>query len=331
MSENGISIMTDLLPAGEAAEGAAVLVRETLKGAPSAATSLTSHLSRGQGKGIRARLLMAAAMDGEGKVPAGAIRAAAAIELFHLATLVHDDVIDDAPIRRGMPTLHSAYGAKRAVLCGDFILCQALSLIAPFHEEYKQHADLLPVITRALGLTCLGELREFDNNRNTGLDMLSYLRIIAGKTSALFYVSAYTGGLIGNCSRDEARVLARFGRSLGMVFQIVDDCKDFECSEAQAGKPIYKDIAGGVITLPLILAIAREPELRDVAELAFDSKDAAVNLTARVRQAGGPGMAREVAARYAAKGKDLLSRINPAKRGALCELIEKAMNAAAAF
>ncbi|GHU88354.1 geranylgeranyl pyrophosphate synthase [Clostridia bacterium] len=303
----------------KASRETAALVDKALRSAPPAIRDMTARLAEGKGKAIRARLLLACSLDADGNIPPLAVRAAAAAELFHLATLVHDDVIDDAETRRGQPALHRDFGRKQAVICGDYILCMAMLTLSEGDKPDTENAEaLLPSFTRALSGVCLGELKQHQNHRNLDLTVLNYLRIISGKTSALFYVSAYAGAVIGRGTPSEQRRLARFGKYFGMIFQISDDCKDYELSASAAGKPVGKDIAEGVVTLPLILSIAREPGLRRLAAEAFEDTALAKKLVGRVQTDD----ARKLAAKYAEKARVCIKDFVPHKRGALEEILE---------
>ena len=316
---------TSMLSVQEAQRQASDTVKQALMGAPNPVCEITNHLASAQGKGIRTLLLLYTAMDSNGLVHSDAVKAAAAIELFHQATLVHDDVIDNAPLRRGIPTVQHKFGRKHAVICGDYLLCLATSLIVPLHADYQENASLLPTFTSALSHICMGELRQLCNNRNIELGIPGYLRIIADKTAALFYVAAYAGALIARYNSDDASRLARFGRYFGMIFQIMDDCKDFEVSEDEAMKTVGKDIAEGVVTLPLIYALKNSPQLRSLAKDAFDDAVITKKLYKAVCDAGGTKKSRELASRYADKARLLLKTFPADKTNSLFELLNKSL------
>ena len=179
---------------------------------------------------------------------------AAAIEILHLATLVHDDVIDNADLRRGEPTLQKKYGKRTAVICGDYLVCMAMKLAASTSqksdmEEYEQ-LDMPDYMSRV----CLGELNQHINNGNIDLTVRQYLRIISGKTAALFEASFFTGAVLVEKDLKQVKKYARLGRYIGMIFQLTDDCMDFEETEETAQKPVQSDYEQNVITLPLIHA-----------------------------------------------------------------------------
>lgn len=316
----------------EAIDAVKKTVTDTLNRALPGLNEMTAYLTQAMGKGARAKLLLTAAMDPEQNVPDSAIKAAAAIEILHMATLVHDDVIDAAPLRRGIETVQQKFGQKRAVICGDYLLCMSVSLLTTieYTEDRKDYA-LVPRVSRALSHICRGEYLQYQNNGNMDLDMFTYLKIISGKTAALFYISASIGGLLGGEDEQNIRMLGRFGQYLGLVFQIIDDCKDYEFNEAAAQKSVGNDLVGGVVTLPLIMALRNEPALRRMAGDALSMKAVIPDLIQEVRRVGGPDGSRAVAQRYMAKANQALKGISGIKKESLTALLNKTMSAAAQF
>ena len=305
------------------------LVNAAMTGIKGRMGELTAYLAKSTGKGIRTQVLLCAAMDDEGRVPKDSAKAAAAIELLHMATLIHDDVIDDADLRRGHPTLHKKFGNKGAVLCGDYLLSLSILTLAGMEVENNKiigtYSYYTPKLAKALADVCQGEFDQHLHNGNIDLPVFTYLRIIAGKTAALFYFAAFLGGMIGG--EDEANVLAlgRFGRQLGMVFQIVDDCKDYEWSESKAQKPVGNDPKNGVITLPLIMALGKNPSLRKQAQEVIRDRAAVASLLAAVRGTNGAGMARELARRFQEKAVRSLEGVRVRKREELLSLLHSVL------
>ena len=305
------------------------LVNAAMTGIKGSMGELTAYLAKVTGKGIRTQVLLCAAMDEEGRVPEDSAKAAAAIELLHMATLIHDDVIDDADFRRGHPTLHKKFGNKGAVLCGDYLLSLSILTLTGMETENNKiigaYSQYSPKLAKALAAVCQGEFDQHLHNGNIDLPIFTYLRIIAGKTAALFYFAAFLGGMIGG--EDEANVLAlgRYGRQLGMVFQIIDDCKDYEWSESKAQKPVGNDPKNGVITLPLILALAKNPSLRKQAQEVIRDRSVATSLLAAVRGSNGSGMARDLARRFEQKAVYALEGIHVRKREALLSLLHSVL------
>ena len=154
------------------------LIRRTLQQSDPVLADVTRHLAQGSGKNIRAAMLLAASADENGLVGQDAVTAAAALEILHLATLVHDDIIDDAPTRRGQPSVQQQFGKKTAVISGDYLFCVCFSMIAELASQHPRHIGLF---SRAISQLCIGELSQHQHNRDTELSVLGYLRIIAGK------------------------------------------------------------------------------------------------------------------------------------------------------
>ena len=286
---------------------------------------MTSYLTQSTGKGIRALLLLTAAANPEGKVPHDAPLAAAALELLHMATLVHDDVIDNAATRRGLPALHQKFDTKSAVICGDYLLSQSMLLFSSMDtqrlNQAGDHVTLFPRISRALAAVCQGEYIQHSNLGNLDIHLYTYLKIISGKTAALFSVAAYVGANIGGESVKTAQALGRFGRCLGMAFQIADDCKDYEWTQAEAKKPVGNDIKSGVITLPLIFAMQKDPGLRALAKEVMMTQKDPHGFLQSIRAAGGADAARDLAGRYAARATRALQNILPGKQDAMLAIL----------
>ncbi len=233
-----------------------------LKKSPFIIREYLTHLSLSQGKFIRAVSLITCAEDQESKIHPNAVKVAAAIEILHLATLVHDDVIDNADLRRGKATLQKKYGQKTAVICGDYLLSLALRMIFTLTQK-KDYLDIN--IPDYIGKLCLGELNQHINNRNLKLSIYQYFKIISGKTAALFEASFLAGAVIAGCSEKEAIKYRRIGNYIGMIFQLTDDCIDFDTTVEEANKPVQSDYEQGVITLPVIHALNECEAFREKA------------------------------------------------------------------
>lgn len=313
-------------------------IAHVLKNTPQDIREVTGHLSGAMGKGARAKLLLLCAMDSRGVVPVDAVGVAAGIELFHLATLVHDDIIDDSPLRRGIPAVHSRFGKKQAVICGDYILCLAMGLISEIGLRYTGDNALMglfPEFLAAAQSICLGEHMQSQSLGRLDLTFKGYLGIISGKTAALFYLSAYAGALLcpdldaGENER-EIRHFARFGKYLGIIFQIIDDCKDYEFTEKDALKPVRRDISNGVITLPLILSLRESAAVRALAADVLAGPD---ELIAEVCREGGVKSAKRTAEGYYRKALRFLdkTRAPETKRDLLAGVLESAYASSKSF
>jgi heptaprenyl diphosphate synthase len=287
------------------------------------------------GKGARSLLLLSCASDERGEAPRSAVYAAAAMELFHLATLVHDDVIDDAETRRGERSLQSKCGKRRAVVVGDYLLCLSLGVLGKICEEAeekeKERIPFLKYIPSLAGV-CVGEHSQLMSLGNLSLPLGEYLRIISGKTAELFRVAALSGAALGGASEREARKAGWFGFDLGVVFQIIDDCKDYEQTEETARKPVNRDLPQGVVTMPLIMALRRRPELAKQAAAVMRGEKDSREAARLVREAGGVEEARAMAFRFAKKAERILLSLEAShQRRPLGDMLEKALGAADKF
>lgn len=294
-------------------------VDSTLLSTPLLVRQYTSHLTFSHGKFVRARAVLACAMAEEGYIHRDAIIFAAAIELLHLATLVHDDIMDDADLRRGVETLQKKFGKRTAVICGDYLLAAALRKLQEVENPDKyREVNTFTYIEQI----CMGELRQSANNRNYNLSMLRYLSIINGKTAALFEASYLAGALV--CENDEKRLrlYRKLGKYTGMIFQLTDDCIDYETDEKTALKSVQSDYEQGVITLPVIYTFQNEPELKCRAE---KGKLSTGELLAAVKKSGGVAFTHQIGRRYYEKALKALKELGLSgqKADILKELLDK--------
>jgi heptaprenyl diphosphate synthase len=175
---------------------------------------------------------------------------ATALELIHMATLVHDDVIDNSSLRRGKETVKSAWGNRMSIYAGNFVFAKALTLVDSYHRS-----DIVDVLADASMRICEGEIQQMISCYNTQQGLKDYLRRIERKTALLIAVSCQLGAMVMNAGSKETLALKRYGYCLGMAFQVTDDILDFTASEEILGKPVGSDIRQGVITLPAIYAM----------------------------------------------------------------------------
>ncbi|MBU9889401.1 MAG: polyprenyl synthetase family protein [Candidatus Omnitrophica bacterium] len=177
----------------------------------------------------------------------------AACEIFHAATLIHDDIIDSARMRRGIPTLNVKWGPQTAVLMGDFFHDRAMGTIFRYGNE-----KIIPLFLRTAGEICDGEIQELNEKNNTDLTETVCLEIIRKKTASLLACALQTGALVRGMDPEPLGALDRFGTFFGMAFQLTDDCLDFEGKEQEFGKCLGGDLEEGVYTLPVIRLLASE-------------------------------------------------------------------------
>lgn len=282
-------------------------VERTLTKSPAIIREYLTHLSLSQGKYIRAVSVITCAEDNESKISPNAVKIAAAIEILHLATLVHDDIIDNAELRRGKATLQKKYGRKTAVICGDYLLSLALKIIAEIPDR-KEYMDIN--FPDYIGRLCLGELNQYINNKNLNLSIFQYLKIISGKTAALFEASFFAGALIAGCSEKEARKYKQLGNYIGMIFQLSDDCIDFDTTVEEANKPVQSDYEQGVITLPLIHALKEKEAFREKAALFTVTRE---EINEAVMQTEGLKFTKKIIQKYYKKAMQRLNELELSK------------------
>jgi octaprenyl-diphosphate synthase len=198
------------------------------------------------GKRIRPALVFFSGWRGPDAVSAEAVRAAAVVELVHLATLVHDDIMDGAEVRRSRRTAARAYGPTAAVLLGDALFAHALNLATQFPS-----ADVSIAVSDAARRVCAGEIVQTLRRGSTDVTPADYRRIIELKTAELFRVSCFLGAHLSGLEPAYAEAAGKFGRHLGIAYQIYDDLADFFGEEKRIGKTLGTDLASGKLTLPL--------------------------------------------------------------------------------
>jgi geranylgeranyl pyrophosphate synthase len=221
------------------------------------------------------------------------LRAAAAAELLHMATLVHDDVLDRAALRRGRPTVAHAYGLETAVSTGNYLLAGAFVELAGAGEPGA--VDVLSVA--ALGLS-EGELLQRRAAFRVATTVAEYEERCERKTADLFAAACTLGSSLSGMAAEPAGSLAVFGRLLGLAFQVFDDILDFSGDEVQTGKRVGTDVRDGTITLPLIFALEERPELGRLLDRAGSTDSDVARVIATVRECGALGRARDVAVGY---------------------------------
>lgn len=204
-----------------------------------------------QGKQLRP-VLVALSGGAAGKMNESLVMAAAIIEMVHVATLVHDDVVDEAEIRRSRPTLAAHWGNQVSVLVGDCLFAHALKLAASFPTP-----EVCRAVAAATYTVCAGEILQTQQRRNLELSRAEYFRVIEMKTAELFALSCELGASLGGAMLAQRAALRRYGLALGTAYQIYDDCLDLFGSEAAVGKSLGTDLAGGKLTLPALVALGR--------------------------------------------------------------------------
>ena len=208
----------------------------------------------GSGKHLRPALVALSA-NALGKADDAHVTVAVIIEMVHLATLVHDDVMDEADIRRGRPTLAANWGNEIAVLFGDCLFAQALKLAASFPTP-----EICRAVAMATNTVCSGEILQTQHRRNFQLSRDEYFRVLEMKTAELFALSCDLAACLSGATPAQRAALRQFGLAFGTAYQVYDDCVDLFGSEAAAGKSLGTDLAKGKLTLPVLLLWERAGE-----------------------------------------------------------------------
>ncbi len=232
-------------------------------------TDIGNHLVQAGGKRLRPALCLLCAKASPNA--ASILPIAVAIEFIHMATLVHDDVIDMSAKRRGIATANACWGNKTSVLAGDYLFARAFALVAAYGNN-----QILQILSGIISTLCEGEIVQIAENYNPDVTENDYLLRINKKTADFIARSCEIGGIAANLSSNDVIALRNYGYAVGMAFQITDDILDFTASEMQIGKPVGHDLREGVVTLPTIYALkysSAKEELREII-LSKDASDA---------------------------------------------------------
>lgn len=195
------------------------------------------------------------------------LQIAAIIESIHTASLLHDDVIDMADVRRGKPTANSVWGNQVVILVGDFLYSNALRLAV-----MQKNQKIMETLSEATTRMTEGELLQLNRTGDPDIKEEEYIEIISAKTGALISAACRIGGILGNVSEEKERALAEFGMKTGIVFQMADDILDYMADEGDLGKKIGKDLEEGKITFPLLhlLRVAERDEITEIKKIVKD-------------------------------------------------------------
>ncbi|CQR72452.1 Heptaprenyl diphosphate synthase component 2 [Sporomusa ovata DSM 2662] len=211
---------------------------------------ISVHLVQAGGKRLRPALYLLCARGGNPDPSSELLPMAVAIELIHMATLVHDDVIDNADTRRGRPTANARWGNHSSVLTGDYLWAKAFSAIATGAKQ-----NMLKILTDVISNMCEGEIIQLQEAFNAEQDEADYRLRVAQKTADFIAASCELGALTGGMDNRDVMQVREYGYAIGMAFQITDDILDITASAEQLGKPVGNDLRQGIVTLPAIYAL----------------------------------------------------------------------------
>jgi octaprenyl-diphosphate synthase len=260
------------------------------------------YLNDPPGKRIRPTILFLTARSA-GTADKDIVTAGLAVELVHTATLIHDDIIDDHLIRRGKPTLYAKWGSDAATLMGDYLYSMAFARLAE-----AGMFDVMDIIARVTHLMSIGEIMQLQLRRNIETSEDRYLDMIYKKTASLFSASCECGAMLGGERNGHRSKYSRFGKDMGIAFQIVDDLFDYVATDGVIGKPVASDFADGRVTLPFITAFRNAPEtakkrLSDLFTASFDKNTHWDEVVSFVQDYGGVEYSLRKAKDYAEQAK----------------------------
>jgi len=233
-------------------------LREAVRTDEPALTEMAGHLIKAGGKRIRPLFAIAAARcaDGaDGPVDRDVVLGGVTVELVHIGSLHHDDVIDEAVTRRTVESVNARWGNLRAILSGDFLLAKASEISVTLGPPAVGN-EVAGLLAATIGRLCDGEVGEIQTAYQVDRSEAAYLRSIDGKTASLFRTAARIGAVVAGLPREHVDALGEFGTAYGMAFQIVDDVLDLVATDEQLGKPAGHDLVEGVYTLPVLRALA---------------------------------------------------------------------------
>lgn len=304
-------------PIGGLLEDYTKYIREQMFVENNSTMSMIDYIFKNQGKGIRPLLtLLSSALisvqqdsstDQKQQAKQRTMLSAMLIEMIHTASLIHDDIIDQAYIRRGKPSINSLWGAKKAVLIGDYIFSRSY-----FLGMESGHYDLVRHLTKVMGVICSGELLQDSQSQDLSMTRDIYYSIIYGKTASLISCCASAGAISNNASEEDVANLDLFGRNLGMAFQIKDDILDYS-KDLATGKPSCNDIKERKITLPLLTVIEKsnKAQCKDIIRKlsgASQKPQYIDDLYQLVISNGGIEMATEIMNDYISQALDILKK-----------------------
>lgn len=272
--------------------------------------NLSLELIQSGGKRLRPAMTIATAMVGDynrDKV----LYAALSIEMLHTATLVHDDIIDNAKVRRNVPTIFAREGVNTAIFAGDYIYVKSILALA----NTKLPVKYLQQLAKAIEAVCVGEVEQY-RGRGIVPGFKTYLTRVTRKTAILFAASCAIGAHLGGLQEDYIKYAARFGGYYGIAFQIKDDLLDITENQKSIGKPVGNDLKEGIVTLPALLASAKDPKVRKHLESflqAFDkkkiSKKKILDLLNDIVKVGGIKDTQIILDKYIKKAKKFLDKL----------------------
>jgi len=250
-----------------------IQVNETFKGELQGYDRFSSRildsLMEDRGKRLRPALALFAAKTGDGISP-GVLKLATAVELLHTATLIHDDVLDEALLRRKKESVNSRWGNEISVVLGDYLYAKTFIILSEIENK-----KIWQALTETAKVICMGELSQLERRYDFSLSEKDYVRMIEWKTASLMASACELGAVLGGASAEDAASLSRYGLQFGIGFQIIDDCLDLIGDEREMGKSLGTDLRKGKMTLPLIYLFEKlsSDQINKLKEAILASQD----------------------------------------------------------
>lgn len=268
------------------------------------------HLFGAGGKRIRPAivLLISRATMLEQDITPRHRRLAEITEMIHTASLVHDDVVDESDVRRGVPTVHSLFGNRIAILAGDFLFAQSSWYLANL-----DNLEVVKLLSEVIMDLATGEIQQGLNSFDASISIETYLQKSYYKTASLIANSSKAAGLLSEVSRETVEHMYSYGRHFGIAFQIVDDILDFTSTTDTLGKPVGSDLKSGNLTAPVLFALAEKPSLKVLIERVFAQEGDLEQALALIQDSQGIQQARELAAHHAKLAIEHLAVLPPSE------------------
>lgn len=262
------------------------------------------HLLQAGGKRIRPVFVLLSAKFGQYDIDKIKY-VAVCLELIHMASLVHDDVIDDAELRRGRPTIKAKWDNRIAMYTGDYIFARSLELMAKCENSLAHK-----ILSHTIVEVCLGEIEQIKDKFNFEQNFRTYLRRIKRKTALLIAVSCQLGGVASNTPEEIHKLLYQFGYFVGMAYQIIDDILDFVGTEKQLGKPAGSDLVQGNITLPVLIAMENAELRNKITTFDYEHNSANIqDLLVEIKASDAIEKSNQIAERYLQKAFETLEKL----------------------
>lgn len=262
---------------------------------------LLTWLGKANGKMLRALLVIISSEFGtpsENDIN----KLAAAVETLHLASLIHDDILDESALRRGLPTVHTSYGVKPAVFLGDYLFSTCYVLLSQLNSPY-----LLSAASKTIRKLCMGEIKQFYSIESVDKGIFNYFKRINGKTASLITFSLKSGAYISNVDRETSLILGRVGYLMGMSYQITDDIIDILSPTETAGKTTGNDLTQGIYNLPVLYELSSgNKELISLLKNRHTNNDAIIEI---IRNSKGLEKSYAAASKYTNKALEIIDKL----------------------